>query len=521
MVSAMPSHLQAADKVLCPLLWTALDVMELSKAPEELRALEGKGVTIDPSDEPDGSPGDYDMLTASTERAQARIDVKVVLRDALSPYGLSVGDETEDGKFLNLAGDGVSPGCDFYFLLDNNVPPYAVRAISRAALCVVLHTNQKLSEDYNDTVAHAIGVHVLRLKDAESLDSETSRIELKRLAELHAATLAGGIHLYDGSSCALDSDNSADPTKVAEYASSAQDDLFEAAIAQILSPLSEGLIVLGNRFRGKPVPDGLVIEGYRDEKPALTIYDCKSKEEDLYELDASDADQQTRYLNIPRALVTEKNWQAYGVALFTPNVDSDQFQRKIIKSPWTSFKEAEGRMVIVPAKFVLKWHLLTQNENPYFFKLLFSTHNFWRAVTQQVLCGVAEPSQAALFPDRSRKIRLMTEADCELCWLAGFASITGEDKALQVASSIRSTDPGRINTASLTRPRIISRLYEVLNRKEVSLESVAGALKLTEAAVKYLLLCDGFHSIKLGDPVPVAYTNFVALKEAVEKSHVS
>lgn len=518
MASAMPSHLQAADKVLCPLLWTNLDVMELCKAPDELGVLKGKGVTIDPPDEPDGSPGDCDMLTASTERAQARIDVKVVLRDALSPYGLSIGDETQDGKFLNLTGDGVSPGCDFYFLLDNNVPPYAVRAISRSPLCVVVHANQKLAEDYNDTVAHAIGVHVLRLKDAESLASETSRAELKRLAELHAATLAGGISLYDGSSGSLDSGSRADPAKVVEYASSAQDDLFEAAIARILSPLTEGLIALGNRFRGKPVPDGLVIEGYRDEKPALTIYDCKSKKEDLYELDAGDADQQTRYLNIPRALVTQKHWQAYGVVLFTPDVDLDQFQRKTIKSPWASFTEAEGRMVIVPAKFAHKWHLLTQDENPYFYKLLFDTHHFWKAVTQQVLRGVAAPVQAALFPDRSKKIRLMTEAECELCWLAGFATIAEEDKALQVANSIRNTDPGRINTASLTRPRIISRFYEVLDQKTVSLESVAGALKLTQDAVKYLLLCESFHSIKPGDLAPAAYKNLTELKAAVEKA---
>lgn len=197
MVSVMPPQLQAADKVLCPLLWTNLEFMRLSNAPDELRALEGKGVTIDPPDEPDGSPGDFDMLTADVERTRAHIDVKVVLRDALSPHGLSVGGETPDGKFLSLVGDGVPSGCDCYFLMDNNVPPYAVRAISRAPMCVVLHANQKLGEDYNGSVAHAIGVHILRLKDAESLNSEASRAEIKTLVELQTATLASGIRLFD------------------------------------------------------------------------------------------------------------------------------------------------------------------------------------------------------------------------------------------------------------------------------------------------------------------------------------
>jgi hypothetical protein len=480
------SHLQAADKVLGPLLWMRLEFMNLSKAPDELRTLEGKGVTIDPPDEPDGSPGDFDMLSADAERTRAHIDVKVVLRDALSPHGLSIGSETQDGKFLSLVGDGVPPGCDCFFLLDNNVPPYAIRAISRAPICVVLHANQKLGDDFNVRVAHAIGVHVLRLKDAESLNSEARHAEIKALVELQTVTLASGISLYDGSSGVPESTKHADPAKVIDYASSAQEDLFEVAVARILGPLSQGLIVLGNRFRGKPVPDGLIIEGYRDEKPAITVYDCKSKEENLYKLDAGDADQQTRYLGIPKLLVSQKHWLAYGVVLFTPDVLPEQFQRKTVKSPWTSFIEAQGRMVIVPARLAHKWHLLTQDESPFLFSLLFDTHHFWKAVTQQILSGVTCDVQADFFTDRAKKIRLMSEAEGELCWLAGFASVADEEKLNQVANSIRSTDPGRINTSLLTRPKIVARLYEYLDKRSVSLESLAQSLKLTQTAVKYL-----------------------------------
>lgn len=482
----MNERIVAVDRVLGTVLAIRASILDAKLIPESIRNL--AGIKLSEPDEPDEEPGGTPMY-AEQEIQRASIDVRVLLRDVLAPYGLAIDSEQDD--FLRLKGSVLPSGCELFFLMSNHTQPYAARPLTDAALCVVLHVNDKLPADYN-AYAHTLGVHTVRLKDIGDITQDYLSTQAQIVSEVREASLAirGPVDLLIETQRRVALAGEADPLKVEEYASTAQRDLFEAATAKIMIPITDGVIVLGSEQSGKTLPDGLLVQRTEQtgEPHEVLSYDCKSKQGDEYDILPKDIDQQSRYLQIQRSLGATKHWRGMGIILFSPTVDPDLFEEKALKGYTTNFTENKGKIVIVMASQLATWHRLTQGEERTAFRVVFQVASFWEALTRQKLPGLSEKDANRLFNGIGRSVRLMTQAEAELTWLAGLAFSSGvvDDLKKALEKTEASFGPAPF------RPRIVQEFYTALGKKDADESSIAAKLGLTVPAVEYLTVCNGF-----------------------------
>lgn len=241
-------------------------------------------------------------------------------------------------------------------------------------------------------------------------------------------------------------------TKVAEYASTREDALFEWATAAILSPLVSRTFRFGNAFRGSPVPDGLVIESEE-----AVLYDCKSKKDDNYPLAPPDADQQNRYLPILERLTkASPPIKGKAVVLFTPDVDEQTFVSQTQKEFWSKMVTAGYELLVVPARCLLALHVLTAGEDS--FTAFFDCRAFWSALIDQTLVGVTEDTMLTrLLGDRAKRKRLVTVDQVQIAWLSGI--VRRPPEVALVGEAVDVVDAGSGLGVKVARPGVLRTFF--------------------------------------------------------------
>ncbi len=432
------------------------------------------------------------MPMAESSSRRADIDVKLLLSDVLASYDLEISEEKDD--FLIITGGGIPEGCTVFFLMKNEVPPYAARALSTEPLCVVIHVRNDWSDA--ETADLTAGIFTLRLKDIGELDRETleERVMTASLARRFADSSGSiGPSITDIAHL-VDSFERADPDKIVEYATTEEDSLFEAATAKIIRPLVDHVIVLGDQYRGKSVPDGILLQTVSNKKE-IACYDCKSKKGDDYDFPPEDADKQSRYLQFENFLFEEDpaSWVKRGIVLFTPTIAPDRFLSKTARGPWTSFVSNGGRMTFVTAHVLARWHALTKQEPKDKFELLFDHAKFWQGLVLRKLAslnGLSPALQRTLMPDITSPIHVLTIEEAEMIWLSGFAR---EQKlAAMISKGLKEIDPTVIGE-KVARPVVTVSFFEALRKNsKVTIDQIAHATSLTPHAVKYMILADDY-----------------------------
>ena len=156
------TRVEAADEVLGLVVRLGGILLPPDVAPisEALELFRDSGVTFREPDEPDD-----ETETASVNRAD--IEPRTILGEALAPLGFSVG-EARDG-FVSLFRADLPPECGLFFLERRDVPPYAILPIARRVLTIVFHVDDEVVDDTYNEFGHALGIHVVRLREAAGI----------------------------------------------------------------------------------------------------------------------------------------------------------------------------------------------------------------------------------------------------------------------------------------------------------------------------------------------------------------
>ncbi|MCK6682657.1 MAG: hypothetical protein L6R30_09610 [Thermoanaerobaculia bacterium] len=423
-----------------------------------IERFEGRGVEIEAPIEDDSSePAIFGTRTLD-ERTLARVDSAKLLEEAIAPFGFRVG--TPALGFLRLETTEKRSDIGFWFKLDPHVPIHSILATGSGGLSVVIHTDRPESVDA--AFLSTIGVHAERLGAIASLTSgrlnELGR-SIGRARRILVAALPPAVDL----AAIGEAYRHADPELVADYAVTRQDRLFEMAAAKILAPTVERIQVLGGHFTGRPVPDGLLLSGEE-----VAIYDCKSKDSDLYTMAPSDGDQQSRYLAIlDRA--KDEGLSPRGVMLLVPDVLPAEFDDKINKEPWRQISDRGYQMLMLPAVALARLHLLNASEGRGV-DVHFSWRDFWRALWDMQVPNLCTSSvEGSIFGDRGRRLRLLTKEVVEVLFLAG---IVDPDKRVgAVATSLDGVDAKDDIGEQIRVPRIVRRFWQKLGERKKGVDA--------------------------------------------------
>ena len=467
-----------ADEILRLVQRLLITHLELGVAELAFRAFDGRGVFIEAPDEDDDDrcgPGP----TRSIVRVQ--VDRQRVLEEAVGTLGYATAAGVPD--FMRLCKPSLPTSVSVFFLEKALVPPHAILPlVDSAKLTIVVHVSSSVTAKYNK-FALPLGLYVMRLRDLASLTDD----EITRLAVVAAGvrgSVGGQFRASDVTALAAQY-KEADPLLVEEYATAQQDRLFEAATAKIMEPLVGHILVLGGRFSGRPVPDGLL---FQDEEVAA--YDCKSKDDTDYRMAPQDADQQQRYLEIQKRLGDSRPaFRGRGVVLFSPRIDPREFEEQTRKEFWARLGDDGYKLLVMPASSLRRLHELTAGEQSTF-GLYFNCKRFWRALFDFELSGLLPAQQAMLLGDRGRRHRLLDDEAVELAWLSGLSEPVAF--IATVASALQRVDPGSTIADKVRRPRVVQRHFKELRAANPTIASLAKATGLSAHGVSYLLLSSEF-----------------------------
>lgn len=457
-----------------------LSVRDDLEAP--LLRLDGHGVTVGAFEEPE----DMEMDQGKSYRS-ATVDPNVILTEVLSAQGFQFVESVDNGVWSRFSCPASLPDdVDVLVLLDPAQRLYSARGVTTRTATLVVYCGDL---DVSALPLSAAAIKAVRLRDLETAISGTLPSEL---ATIRAAALAAARAFGNGSSqSAADLEKTLQsvlPDRITEYASTyekgnGQDKRFELATARILQVFVQQVFPLGGSLAGHEVPDGLAIQSTGDVgRPESAVYDCKSKSENSYSPSAAEGDQQARYLAIQERLKMDNGWRPRGVLMFTPEIDDDSLSRKVGKEAWKQITDRGYQVRFVSASTL--WRLWSMASSEPFWSSHFSSTNFWRAIWDCTLPGIIESKLTALYGDRGTSCRVVTKAEAELAFFAGFAHrpqvVDSVSRALQQA------EPGESRIArAVSRPKFLLSIFEALRKKRGTFASLSAETGVSELALRF------------------------------------
>jgi hypothetical protein len=477
---------EAADLVLSLVLPSGVGVLRYALAPAALEKLSGHGITLEPEQKFSEDTEAWAMGTNAGDERIAEVDVEQVLAESVAPLGFSLGERLED--FVELRRADIPAACRIFFLRRYATPVYSIRALAKQPALVVLHVNNELDEDLMNPGLGALGIHCRRLRTLGDLNEETLQHLIGPLAGVGSAVEelahpSPAVVAREAKSRA-----EVDPSKVVEYAFTQKDTPFENATARIIAPMFHHLFPLGAAFRGKPVPDGIIIgeKGPQGRQKLVVSYDCKSKKDDVFGFEPSEGDQQSRYLLIQERLAEQDpTFEGKGAILFVPDASQVDVEDRLKKDIWRRLAEEQRRLIVVPAKVLKRWWDLQGEESPGRLPTILNKAYVWDALFEAKLPDVNDAGRK-LFSSSS-SARVITETDAELIWLAGL--LARPHRITQtVADSLDATDPGSSIKPRMELPHLVFRFYQALGPKKASWASLAAATGLAPPALEYLMV---------------------------------
>ncbi|QAT87452.1 hypothetical protein EJ065_5922 [Corallococcus coralloides] len=317
----------------------------------------------------------------------AEVNVEQVLAESLALLGFSLGERTED--FVRLQRADIPADCGIYFLLRNATPVYALRALTEVPVLIVVHVKNGVDDAQVNSSFGSLGLHALRLRSLAQLDAAALQMLIPPLIGVRAAVQEVASPALESVARDLQTRAEVDPLKVVDFAFTQADTLFEDATARIIAPMFEHVFPLGAAYRGKPVPDGIVVGelGYAGHvRFPVASYDCKSKRDDIFGFEPGEGDQQSRYLRIQERLERDaREFESSGVILFVPDASQADVDERVRKDIWRALVEGKRRLVVVPAKVLKRWWELQGLELPGQLPSILNKSHVWEALLNAAL----------------------------------------------------------------------------------------------------------------------------------------
>ncbi len=471
--------LTPATTILITAVADGVSILQLSQHPDELRALEGHGVTLVSTpriESDDASPDSADYL-------RARLNIDELLTAALEPLGFSPDGSDDSFALFTIAGIA---DLRVAFLKDSSVPLYAAGGLEKKPkLTVVLHVAPAVDPALNN-VLHLVGLHEHSLQEVAKITPDFVAELISEIDEVMKVAGGGSPVLTVPEIKAIAAKlGGLDLGRVLEYASTeGMDREFELATTGILQPFFDRTFSLGAGFTGKALPDGLAI--VHTDRPEAAIIDAKNSKSG-YDFPAGDGDELHRYLTILKRL--KGDWRRRGILLACSSPATAKFEGKIGKDIWSRIKEDDFMLRVVPAFALLRLYSLFRGEHFETLTLSMDRPRFWSALFDGELSAVPEQLTTKLIPERRDWARILRTEDAELCFLS--AIIEPHRDAEEVARSLGVADPSTPGLdKKVLRPRIISLFVKALNKKGVTLDELMNATGLTTSACTYLLHCE-------------------------------